>query len=88
MIEDFEDESFSNEDIDWSSYAYRIAAARNLDRILQSSQIIFTEDPAICRLEAWLTNWHLHLPQDKRNFIDPFGTFDEMLFQAHMITNV
>jgi len=87
-MEDFNDESFGNEDIDWSSYTYRIAAARNLDTILQSNQIIFPDDPAIYRLEAYLTNWHLRLPQNRRVLFDQFGTFDEMLFQAHMIANV
>lgn len=87
-IEEFDDETFCDEEICWSSYTYRIAAARNLDRILQSTQILFLDDPAIYQLEAYLTNWHLHLPQSKRVLFDQFGTFDEMLFQAHMITNV
>jgi len=87
-IEQFDDESFENEDIAWSSYAYRIAAARNLDRILQADQIVFPDDPALYRQEAYLTNWHLHLPDNKRVFFDQFGTFDEMLFQAHMIANM
>jgi len=28
----------------------------------------------------------LHLPETKRDFINPDGQLDEMLFQAHMIT--
>lgn len=88
LIEDFENESFSMEPINWSSYAYRITAARNLERILQSNHIVFTDDPAIYRLETLLANWQLHLPQNKRDFIDPFGSTDEMLFQARMIADV
>jgi hypothetical protein len=72
----------------FSSYAYRISAARNLDRILQSKEILFADDPAVYRLEAHLTNWHLHLPDNKRDLFDQFGAFDEMLFQAHMIASV
>ncbi len=87
-MEDFEDDPFNREEIDWSSYTYRIAAARILETILQSKQIIFTDDPALYRLEAHITNWHLQLPQKKRNFMDSLGSFDEMLFQAHMISYV
>jgi hypothetical protein len=87
-IEQFDEDSFDDEDIMFSSYAYRIAAARNLDRILQSKDFLFPDDPALYRLEAHLTNWHLHLPDNKRDLFDQFGMFDEMLFQAHMIANV
>ncbi|KAG9228510.1 hypothetical protein BJ875DRAFT_526514 [Amylocarpus encephaloides] len=85
-IEEFEDNLFQREEIDWSSYAYRIAAARNLERILQSNQIVCIDDAELYGLEAYITNWHLHLPPNKRNIIDPFGNLDEMLFQAQMIS--
>lgn len=87
-IEQFDDECFDRDDIAFSSYAHRIAAIRNLDKVLQSKEILFPDDPALYRLEAHLTNWHLHLPDSKRDLFDQFGTFDEMLFQAHMIANV
>jgi hypothetical protein len=87
-IEQFDDECFDRDDIAFSSYAHRITAIRNLDKVLQSKEILFPDDPALYRLEAHLTNWHLHLPDSKRDFFDQFGTFDEMLFQAHMIANV
>ncbi|PMD46823.1 hypothetical protein L207DRAFT_629300 [Hyaloscypha variabilis F] len=87
-IEQMDDDSFDDEDIIFSSYAYRIAAARNLDRILQSKDFLFPDDPALYRLEAHLTNWHLYLPDNKRSLFDDFGMFDEMLFQAHMIAHV
>jgi hypothetical protein len=59
-----------------------------MDRVLQSKEILFPDDPALYRLEALLTNWRVHLPENKRNLFDQFGRFDEMLFQAHMIANV
>ena len=59
-----------------------------MDRVLQSGEVVFPDDPILNRLEAYLTNWHLHLPDNKRDLFDQFGAFDEMLFQAHMITNV
>jgi hypothetical protein len=87
-MEQFDHESFDSDDTPWSSYAYRIAAARNMDRVLQAEEIVFPDDPALYRLEAHLTNWHLHLPDNKKDLFDQFGAFDEMLFQAHMIANV
>ncbi|KAE9379716.1 hypothetical protein N431DRAFT_500209 [Stipitochalara longipes BDJ] len=87
-MEQFDHESFDTDDEAWSSYAYRIAAARNMERVLQSEEILFPKDPALYRLEAYLTNWHLHLPDNKRDLYDQFGAFDEMLFQAHMIANM
>jgi len=44
------------------------------------------DEPVIDRLDAYLVNWKLHLPESKRDFINPEGQLDEMLFQAHMIT--
>ncbi|KAF8847508.1 hypothetical protein BDZ45DRAFT_754819 [Acephala macrosclerotiorum] len=87
-LDEFEEESFADDEIEWSSYTYRIAAARNLDRIIQSTQFYFPDDPTVYRYEAYLTNWRLHLPEAKRVFYDERGIFDELLFQAHMITDV
>ncbi|KUJ17570.1 uncharacterized protein LY89DRAFT_583976 [Mollisia scopiformis] len=87
-FEEFEEDSFTDDDIEWSSYTYRIAAARNLDRIIQSISGHFPDNVSIHRLEAYLTAWKLHLPESKRDFYDEASDFDEMLFQAHMITDV
>ncbi|KAE8447886.1 hypothetical protein EG329_010115 [Mollisiaceae sp. DMI_Dod_QoI] len=86
-LEDLDEDGFANDDIEFSSYAYRIAAARNLDRIIHSTHY-FPDDPSIHRQEAYLTNWKLHLPESKQVYYDETGTFDEMLFQANMITEV
>lgn len=42
--------------------------------------------PTIDRVDAYLVNWRLHLPDSKKVFINNDGHLDEMLFQAHMIT--
>lgn len=87
-MEEFDDDSFLDEEIEWSSYAYRIAAARNLERILATDNIVFPEDPRTYNLDALLVNWNLHLPPSKVANFDLSGTFDEMMFQAHMITDL
>ncbi|PVH75515.1 hypothetical protein DL98DRAFT_498285 [Cadophora sp. DSE1049] len=85
-IQDFDDESFDGRDFTYSSYTYRIAAIRNLGRVLQSRQILPSDEPTMDRVDAHLVNWRLHLPDDKKTFINAEGQLDEMLFQAHMIT--
>lgn len=42
--------------------------------------------PTIDRIDAYLVNWKLHLPDNKKDFMSSDGQLDEMLFQAHMIT--
>ncbi|KAF8852062.1 hypothetical protein BDZ45DRAFT_600526 [Acephala macrosclerotiorum] len=85
-MEDFDDESFDGRDFTYSSFAYRIAAIRNLGRVLSSRQIMLPDVPMINRIDAYLVNWRLHLPDSKKDFINHEGHLDEMLFQAHMIT--
>jgi hypothetical protein len=73
--------------VTFSSFAYRIAAIRNLGRILHLKQVVFQDDPIIDQTDAYLVNWSLHLPDSKKLAIDGDGHVDEMLFQAQMITN-
>ncbi|PMD65312.1 uncharacterized protein K444DRAFT_518763 [Hyaloscypha bicolor E] len=85
-LADFDEESFDGRDFSYSSFTYRIAAIRNLGRVLQSRQIMLPDKPTIDRIDAYLVNWRLHLPESKKDFINTEGQLDEMLFQAHMIT--
>ncbi|TVY81745.1 hypothetical protein LSUE1_G002821 [Lachnellula suecica] len=85
-IEDFDDESFDARDLSYSSFTYRIAAIRNLGRILGASMPTLPDEPTVNRLDAHLVNWRLHLPESKKSCIKADGELDEMLFQAHMIT--
>ncbi|CZS92637.1 related to Zn(II)2Cys6 transcriptional activator [Rhynchosporium agropyri] len=85
-IQDFDDESFDGRDFFYSSYTYRIAAIRNLGRVLQSRQILPSDEQTMSRADAYLVNWRLHLPDAKKTLISHDGRLDEMLFQAHMIT--
>jgi hypothetical protein len=85
-MQDFDDESFVGRDFNYSSFTYRIAAIRNLGRVLSSRQILLPDEPAIDRIDAHLVNWRLHLPDTKKNCITNDGQLDEMLFQAHMVS--
>jgi hypothetical protein len=70
----------------YSSYTYRIAAMRNMGHVLAAGPMILPDEEVINRLDARLVAWRLHLPESKREFINADGQLDEMLFQAHMIT--
>ncbi|RDL37212.1 Zn2 DNA-binding protein [Venustampulla echinocandica] len=85
-LEDFDDESFDGRDFSYSSFTYRIAALRNLGRVLASRQVTLPDAAAVLRIDAYLVNWRLHLPVTKKECISSDGQLDEMLFQAHMIT--
>jgi hypothetical protein len=74
--------------MNWSSYTYRVAAVRNLDRILQFNHSQPIDESDVFKLEAYLINWHLDLPGNKKTSFDQLGNFDEMMFQAQMISNV
>lgn len=85
-MEDFDDQLFTGEDRPFSSFAFRIAAIRNLGRFMRCPPMVFPDDENVARLDAHLTNWRLHLPPGKRDPIDKNCAPDEMLFQAHFIT--
>lgn len=59
---------------------------RNLGRVLLSRQNGPPDEATVDRVDAYLVNWRLHLPDSKKAFINTEGQLDEMLFQAHMIT--
>ncbi|RFU34515.1 hypothetical protein B7463_g1807, partial [Scytalidium lignicola] len=85
-LEDFDDAFFDARGIDYSSGTYRIAAIRNLGKVMALGKIVFQDDPTIDRIDSYIVNWLLHLPASKRSMVARDGRVDEMLFQAMMIT--
>ncbi|KAL2122951.1 hypothetical protein VTJ04DRAFT_3406 [Mycothermus thermophilus] len=86
-LEDLEDQTFSDDDREFSSFAYRIAAIRNLGRMMRMPPVTFPDDPIVDRVQSLLTNWRIHLPESKRDDLSKNCQLDEMMFQAHFITN-
>lgn len=80
-----ENQDFTDEDRDFSSFAYRIAAIRNLGRFMYTPPMMFADEEGISRVEAMLSNWKLHLPPSKRDDLSKDCQLDEMMFQAHFI---
>ncbi|THV45880.1 hypothetical protein BGAL_0441g00040 [Botrytis galanthina] len=87
FLTDFDDEDFEHRDYSYSSFTYRISAIRNLGRLLTGKMINpHPDSSAVDRLDAYLVNFRLHLPDNKRQLVSGDGKLDEMLFQANMIT--
>jgi hypothetical protein len=90
-LAEFQARTFSNNSTNaanFSSYAYRIDAARCLASVLALGKDIDSDDQdRVGAVDATLSSWFLHLPQSKREILDGCGenAFDEILFQAHMI---
>ncbi|KAK8026482.1 hypothetical protein PG991_003538 [Apiospora marii] len=86
-LEDFDDQLFSGEEREFSSFAYRVASIRNLGRMMRLPDNVFPGDENVDRIEALLSNWRMHLPESKRDCLNKDGQLDEMMFQAHMINH-
>ncbi|KAK8139335.1 hypothetical protein PG984_002715 [Apiospora sp. TS-2023a] len=86
-LEDFDDQLFSGEEREFSSFAYRVASIRNLGRMMRLPESVFPGDENVDRIEMLLSNWRMHLPESKRDCLNKDGQLDEMMFQAHMINH-
>lgn len=85
-LSSFRERAFAKDEVVYSSFAYRIEAARLVGRILALSDFPHeSDDNNIEAIDAGLTSWILHLPPSKREVVDHEGKVDEMLFQAHML---
>ena len=88
-LSQFDNRVFAEEEIDFSSYCYRIEAVRILARVLA-----LAEDPDVDRdeftaVDNALAGWKYHLPQCKADIArsENAGEPDELMFQAHLIIN-
>ncbi|KAF6820288.1 C6 zinc finger domain-containing protein [Colletotrichum plurivorum] len=86
-LADLEDQDFSGDDREFSSFAYRVLAGRNLGKFMRVPPIFGPEDENLARIEALLTNWRLHLPTSKKDALNQKLQSDEMIFQANMMTH-
>lgn len=86
-LEDFNDQLFTGEDREFSSFAYRVESIRNLGRMMRMPTSGFTPEQTVDKVESHLSNWRLHVPKTKRDCLNKDGNLDEMMFQAYMINN-
>lgn len=86
-LEDFDDQLFTGEEREFSSFAYRVASIRNLGNMMRLPSSGFSPEESVDKVEALLSNWRLHLPESKRHCLARDGSLDEMMFQAFMINH-
>ncbi|KKY21339.1 putative c6 zinc finger domain containing protein [Phaeomoniella chlamydospora] len=85
-FEDFENRAFLGDDITFSSYAYRIDAARILASTLRLAANPPPDETTIEKIDHELGQWCLYLPDTKRTLVSKDGIYDEVLFHAHALT--
>ncbi|OBT71168.1 hypothetical protein VF21_10082 [Pseudogymnoascus sp. 05NY08] len=81
----FDNRLFEDDEMLFSSFCYRIEAARILARVLALSGARDVHQDQVQAIDNALAGWAHHLPPAKADIIDTFGEVDEILFQAHMI---
>ncbi|ETS86023.1 hypothetical protein PFICI_04048 [Pestalotiopsis fici W106-1] len=86
-LDDFDNDIFSGEEYEFSSFAYRVASIRNLGRMMRLPESVFPGDNNVDRVENFLSNWRMHLPASKRDCLNKDMKLDEMMFQAWMINH-
>ncbi|KAF5610559.1 c6 zinc finger [Fusarium subglutinans] len=86
-LRDMNESDFSGTSQGFSSFAYRIQAAQNLGRLLRIPPVSGPDDESLRNIQTMLTSWRVSLPKSKADALRQYGHFDEMLFQAHMITH-
>lgn len=69
----------------YSSFSYRIDAARILARVLVLNGLPAMHQDHLQAVINALISWVNHLPPNKVDIVDMYGNVDEMLFQAHII---
>lgn len=86
-IAQFDERVFADEERDFSSYTYRIEAARILGRVVAIQDMVEGQQDQVESLDARITSFFHHLPESKAELLRPDGTVDEMMFQATMVIN-
>jgi hypothetical protein len=83
-IDMLEYRSFALHQQSYSPYAYRVAAIRNLARVLALSIRDDSQPSDIEAVDHAVVGWHLNLPEDGSPSIGESNLTDGMMFQAHM----
>ena len=84
-LKDFDSRFFNDDDIVYSSFAYRIAAARTLSKIISGVRKDAPMSSPRREVELELENLILHLPSNMQVRSDGEEVASEVAFQAHMM---
>ena len=87
-LKEFDVRFFRDDKAKYSSFSYRIAAARALSKIISVSVAPQMPMSTLKReAELEVENLVLHLPKHMQTYVDSEGDVDEIAFQVHMIIN-
>lgn len=86
-IAQFDGRVFDDEERDFSSFTYRIEAARILARVVSIQDMVEGQQDHVEAIDARITSWFHHLPESKAELLRSDGSVDEMMFQATMVVN-
>jgi hypothetical protein len=86
-IAQFDERVFADEERDFSSFTYRIEAARILARVVSIQDMAEGQQDHVEAIDARVTSWFHHLPESKAELLRGDGSVDEMMFQATMVVN-
>ena len=85
-LAEFDCRFLAEEEIEYSTFSYRIAAARALSGIIPVSIAPSLQAlPSHIEAELVLENLVLHLPKHMQSFVNRDGSINETLFQIHMM---
>ncbi|KAF2722768.1 hypothetical protein K431DRAFT_38931 [Polychaeton citri CBS 116435] len=86
-LEQLSNRMLSEQDLDFSSYCYRIEAVRIISRVraVSAAREVHSED--VQAVDNAIASWRHSLPDSKSSILDPDGNVDQMLFQANMLIN-
>lgn len=86
-IQQYDGRLFEDDDLQFSSYCYRIDAIRILARVIAVSSTNEGAD-AIQAIDNAIASWRFHLPNDKAGILTHSGDTDEIMFQANMFIHI
>ncbi|KAB8208548.1 hypothetical protein BDV34DRAFT_222629 [Aspergillus parasiticus] len=86
-IAQFDERVFADEERDFSSFTYRVEAARILARVVSIQDMVEGQQDHVEAIDARITSWFHHLPESKSELLRSDGSVDEMMFQATMVVN-
>ncbi|KAJ9252017.1 transcriptional regulator family: Fungal Specific TF [Paecilomyces variotii] len=86
-VSQFDDRVFVDEEVDFSSFAYRIEAIRILGRVVAIQELTEGQQDQVEAVDARIASWYHNLPESKTELMRPDGGVDEMMFQARMVVN-
>lgn len=88
-LSQFDNRVFDDEEINFSSYCYRIEAVRILARVLTIAEDPDVDKDEFTAVDNALAGWRYHLPPCKADIArsENAGEPDELMFQAHLIIN-